>query len=90
MSDEFGDIVESIYKTYFTKFWGQEDFNELKQKRLTFQQNQHIYDLLTDHGYKYDLLHRTYTCPHGHPVLNAEYIYENLKTKERIEKLEKE
>jgi len=90
MSDEFGEIVDSIYKTYFTKFWGQEDFNELKQKRLTFQQNQQIYDLLTDNGYKYDLLRRTYTCPHGHPVLNAEYIYENLKSKENIEKLEKE
>jgi hypothetical protein len=47
MSDEFGEIVDSIYKTYFTKFWGQDDFKELKQKRLTFQQNRfaasHIY-----------------------------------------------
>jgi hypothetical protein len=38
-----------------------------------------IYDLLTDRGYKYDLLHRTYTDPGGHPVLNVETQYEYEK-----------
>lgn len=79
--DEFSDIVENIYKSFFDKFWGQDDFTELKTGRLTFQQRADMYDLLTDHGYKYDLLHRTYTDPHGHPVPNPQTEYLMLKNK---------
>lgn len=82
--DEFSDIVDNIYKSFFEKFWGLDDFNELKSKRLTFQQRADMYDLLTDHGYAYDLIHRTYTDPHGHPVLNPEYVYLNLKNKNAV------
>jgi len=82
--DEFGDIVDSIYKTYFTKFWGHEDFDEVKTKKNSFKYNQDVFDYLTDHGYKYDLIHRTYTDPHGNPVLNPEYVYLNLKNKDIV------
>jgi hypothetical protein len=82
--DEFGDIVDSIYKTYFTKFWGLDDFEELKSSRKGFRETQEIYDLLTDHGYKYDLLHRTYSDPHGNPVLNPEYVYVRLKYGDKV------
>jgi hypothetical protein len=43
-----------------------------------------MYDLLTDHGYKYDLIHRTYTDPYGNPVLNPEFVYLNLKNKSSV------
>ena len=79
LMDDFGEVVGSIYKTYFNKFWGEDDFNELNFKPRTFQRNADIYDLLTDRGYKYDLLHRTYTDPGGHPVLNLETQYEYEK-----------
>ena len=67
--DDFGEVVGSIYKTYFNKFWGEDDFNELNFKPRTFQRN----------ADKYDLLHRTYTDPGGHPVLNVETQYEYEK-----------
>lgn len=82
--DEFGDIVDSIYKTYFKKFWGQEDFDEVKTSRITIRQNMDMYDYLTDHGYKYDLLHRVYTDPSGNPVLNPEFVYLTLKNKGEV------
>jgi hypothetical protein len=82
--DEFGDIVDSIYKTYFKKFWGQDDFNELKSLRKTVQQNMDIYDFLTDRGYKYDMIHRTYTDPLGNPVLNPDFVYLKLKNQDRV------
>ena len=82
--DEFGDIVDSIYKTYFTKFWGQESFEEVKTKKNGFKQNQIIFDYLTDHGYKYDLIHRTYTDPYCKPVLNPDFVFLNLKNKDAV------
>jgi len=82
--DEFSDIVDNIYKTFFSKFWGQDDFKELKHPARTVQQNMDVYDLLTNHGYTYDLLHRAYTDPQGHPVLNPEYVYLNLKNKNTV------
>lgn len=82
--DEFGDIVDSIYKTYFKKFWGQEDFDELKTSKITIKQNMDMFDFLTDHGYKYDLLHRSYTDPLGNPVLNPEFVYLKLKNQGEV------
>jgi len=82
--DEFGDIVDSIYKTYFSKFWGQADFDELKINRTTIKQNMDMYDFLTDHGYRYDLLHRTYTDPEGNPVLNPQFVYLKLLNRNQI------
>jgi|GEM_PF-2979122 len=82
--DEFSDIVDNIYKTFFSKFWGQDDFKELKHPARTVQQNMDVYDLLTDRGYKYDLLHRVYRDPEGNPVPNPELVYLNLKNKDRV------
>lgn len=82
--DEFSDIVDNIYKSFFSKFWGQDDFKELKHPARTVQQNMDVYDLLTNHGYTYDLLHRSYRDPHGNPVLNPEYVYLNLKNKNTV------
>ncbi|NBW13992.1 MAG: hypothetical protein EBR82_38910 [Caulobacteraceae bacterium] len=82
--DEFGDIVDSIYKTYFKKFWGHDDFDEVKSSKITVKQNMDMYDFLTDRGYKYDLLHRVYTDPTGNPVLNPQFVYLTLKNKETV------
>lgn len=82
--DEFSDLVDDIYKTFFGKFWGKTQFKELKNNPRSVRQNVDVYDLLTDHGYKYDLLHRTYTDPVGNPVLNPEYVYLNLKNRNQV------
>jgi hypothetical protein len=82
--DEFSDIVDNIYKSFFSKFWGQDDFKELKNPARTVQKNMDVYDFLTDHGYTYDLLHRSYRDPRGNPVLNPEYVYLNLKNKNSV------
>ena len=82
--DEFSDIVDNIYKTFFGKFWGKDDFSELKHPRRTIQQNMDIYDLLTDRGYRYDLMHASYFDPEGNPVLNPEYVYLKLKNRDTV------
>jgi len=82
--DEFSDIVDNIYKSFFGKFWGKDDFAELKHPRRTIQQNMDIYDFLTDRGYRYDMMHGSYSDPEGNPVLNPEYVYLKLKNQDTV------